>query len=102
MDETAKGGSLRSEMVMALAFVAVLGILIVPLPAEALDFLLTFNVGLSLLMLLVALTLKKPLDFSVFPSMLLITTLFRLGLNIAVTRLILMHGSEGVGAAGHV
>ena len=94
--------TLRNELVMAGAVVSVLAILIVPLPAEALDFLLSFNVGLSLLMLLVALSLKRPLDFSVFPSLLLITTLFRLGLNIAVTRLILLHGAEGASAAGQV
>jgi flagellar biosynthesis protein FlhA len=80
----------------------ILAILILPLPALALDLLLALNVGVAILMLLVSLSLARPLDFSVFPSLLLITTLFRLGLNVATTRLILLHGSEGPGAAGHL
>ncbi len=81
---------------------AVLAILILPLPAFALDILLAFNIGVSVLILLVSLSLEKPLDFSVFPSLLLITTLFRLGLNVATTRLILLKGGEGARAAGDV
>ncbi len=80
----------------------VLAILILPLPALALDILLAFNIGISVLILLVSLSLERPLDFSVFPSLLLITTLFRLGLNVATTRLILLKGGEGAGAAGDV
>ena len=79
-----------------------LAILILPVPAFALDILLAFNIGVSVLILLVALGLESPLDFSVFPSLLLITTLFRLGLNVATTRLILLKGGEGAGAAGDV
>ncbi|MFT3838902.1 MAG: flagellar biosynthesis protein FlhA [Myxococcaceae bacterium] len=91
-----------AEALLALAVVGVLGILIVPVPPMILDGLLALSVALSVLMLLVALGLTKAMDFSVFPSLLLITTLFRLALNVATTRLILLHGSDGAGAAGHV
>jgi len=90
------------EILSATAVVSILAILIVPVPAGALDVLLAFNIGISILMLLVALGIKKPLDFSVFPSLLLISTLFRLGLSVATTRLILLDGSKGPGAAGTV
>jgi len=92
----------KADLLMPLAVLGVLAILILPLPALALDLLLALNVGIAILMLLVSLSLARPLDFSVFPSLLLITTLFRLGLNVATTRLILLHGSEGPGAAGHL
>jgi flagellar biosynthesis protein FlhA len=87
---------------LAIAVLGVLAILILPVPALALDVLLAFNIGISVLILLVALSLEKPLDFSVFPALLLVTTLFRLGLNVATTRLILLKGGEGAGAAGDV
>ena len=87
---------------LAVAVLGVLAILILPLPALALDILLAFNIGVSVLILLVSLSLERPLDFSVFPSLLLITTLFRLGLNVATTRLILLKGGEGARAAGDV
>src|SRR3954454_6435991 len=87
---------------LAFTVLGVLAILVLPLPAFALDILLAFNIGISVLILLVSLSLEKPLDFSVFPSMLLITTLFRLGLNVATTRLILLKGGEGAKAAGDV
>ncbi len=91
-----------AQGLLAAAVISVLAILILPLPAPIMDALLALNIGVSVLILLVALSLAKPLDFSVFPSLLLITTLFRLGLNVASTRLILMKGGEGTGAAGHV
>ena len=68
----------------------------------ALDGLLALSVGIAVLMLLVSLGLNRALEFSVFPSLLLIITLFRLALNVATTRLILLHGGEGPGAAGHL
>jgi flagellar biosynthesis protein FlhA len=92
----------RAEMLLAGAVLAVVVILIVPVPAAGLDVLLALSVGLALLMLLTALGLTRALDFSVFPSLLLITTLFRLSLSVATTRLILLHGGEGAGAAGHL
>jgi flagellar biosynthesis protein FlhA len=92
----------KGQGLLAIAVLGVLAILILPLPAFALDILLAFNIGISVLILLVALSLERPLDFSVFPSLLLITTLFRLGLNVATTRLILLKGGEGSRAAGDV
>lgn len=90
------------EILAAVAVLGVLAILILPVPAVALDVLLAFNIGVSVLMLLVALGLTRPLDFSVFPALLLIVTLFRLGLNVSTTRLILLDGGKGAGAAGEV
>ena len=90
------------ETILAVAVLGVIGIMLVPLPAVVLDLFLALRVSIAVLMLLVALALKRPLDFSVFPSLLLITTLFRLGLEVATTRLILLHGSEGPQAAGHL
>ena len=91
-----------SQALMAVTVVGVMSILILPLPAAVLDVLLAFNVAISILILLIALALKQPLDFAVFPSLLLITTLFRLGLNVATTRLILGKGGDGAAAAGDV
>ncbi|MBM4380794.1 MAG: flagellar biosynthesis protein FlhA [Deltaproteobacteria bacterium] len=91
-----------AEALLALSVMSVLGIMIIPLPPLLLDVLLAFNVGLSVLVLLISLNLRRAVEFSVFPSLLLITTLFRLSLNVATTRLILLHGSEGAGAVGHV
>src|SRR5512138_3677849 len=102
MAETTTRAAARAETLLALAVLAVVVILIVPVPAPALDVLLALSVGLALLMLLTALGLTRALDFSVFPALLLITTLFRLALNVATTRLILLHGGEGPGAAGHL
>lgn len=90
------------EILAAFAVLGILAILILPVPPVALDVLLAFNIGISVMMLLVALGLTKPLDFSVFPSLILIVTLFRLGLNVATTRLILLNGGAGAGAAGDV
>jgi flagellar biosynthesis protein FlhA len=99
---TATQPKVPAEAVLALAVLGVLAILIVPLPAIMLDGLLALNVAVSVLMLLVSLGLNRPMEFSVFPSLLLITTLFRLSLNVATTRLILLEGGKGTGAAGHV
>jgi flagellar biosynthesis protein FlhA len=92
----------NSDIYVAVALIGVLALMIVPLPAFLLDIFLAANLTISLAILLVCLYTVHPLDFSVFPSVLLVTTLFRLALNIASTRLILMHGSEGVEAAGAV
>jgi flagellar biosynthesis protein FlhA len=91
-----------SEFALGLSVVAILMVMILPLPTPALDLMLTFNITFSIIVLLTALYTLKPLDFSVFPSLLLILTLFRLSLNVASTRLILLRGSEGVSAAGQV
>ena len=100
--EISTPGAARAETFLAVAVLAVVVILIVPVPAAVLDVLLALSVGLALLMLLTALGLTRALDFSVFPALLLVTTLFRLSLNVATTRLILLHGGEGPGAAGHL
>jgi len=92
----------NSDVYVAVALIGVLSLMIIPLPAFILDIFLAASITIALCILLVCLYTKHPLDFSVFPSILLVTTLFRLALNIASTRLILLHGSEGVEAAGAV
>jgi len=91
-----------SDVGLAIGVVALLTILILPLPPALLDLGLATSVTASVLVLMVALFLHRPLDFTSFPTLLLLTTLLRLSLNVATTRLILSHGSEGVYAAGHV
>jgi flagellar biosynthesis protein FlhA len=85
-----------SEVVLAVGLLALLVILLAPLPTPVLDLLLALNVGMTILLLLVTLSVKQGLEFSVFPSVLLLMTLFRLALNVATTRLILLHGQAGV------
>nr|WP_040662871.1 flagellar biosynthesis protein FlhA [Nitrococcus mobilis] len=85
-----------------LLVVALLAMMVIPLPPLALDLLFTFNIVLSLVMLLVAVYALRPLDFAVFPTLLLIATLLRLALNIASTRVVLLNGHTGTAAAGHV
>ena len=82
--------------------VAILVVLILPLPRWLLDISLAFSITFSVLILLTALFVEKPLDFNAFPTVLLIATMIRLALNLASTRLILTHGHEGTAAAGHV
>jgi flagellar biosynthesis protein FlhA len=86
----------------AIGIVFILTVLFLPLPATFIDLGLAFSIALSVLILMVALWIGRPLDFSAFPTVLLIATLLRLSLNIATTRLILSHGNEGSAAAGHV
>ncbi|MEL0193342.1 MAG: FHIPEP family type III secretion protein, partial [Halieaceae bacterium] len=80
----------------------ILALLVVPLPAFLLDVLFTFNIMLGLLMVMITLNTRKPLEFSSFPSVLLIATLLRLGLNVASTRVVLVEGHSGTDAAGKV
>jgi flagellar biosynthesis protein FlhA len=91
-----------SDIGLALGVVALLSVLILPLPTILLDLGLALSITSAVLVLMVALFLQKPLDFSSFPTLLLLTTLLRLSLNVATTRLILSHGNEGSLAAGHV
>uniref|UniRef100_A0A8J4HBZ9 Flagellar biosynthesis protein FlhA n=1 Tax=Acidicaldus sp. TaxID=1872105 RepID=A0A8J4HBZ9_9PROT len=91
-----------SDIGLALGVVALLSVLVLPLPPFVLDIGLSLSITASILVLMVALFLEKPLDFSSFPTMLLLTTLLRLALEVATTRLILSHGNEGPLAAGHV
>ncbi len=91
-----------SDIGLALGVVALLSVLVLPLPPVLLDFGLSMSLTAAVLVLMVSLFLKRPLDFSSFPTLLLLTTLLRLSLNVATTRLILSHGNEGPLAAGHV
>ncbi len=92
----------NTDLFIALGLLAIISVMIIPLPPIMLDIALTFSLALSLLILLTAIYIKRTLDFSSFPSLLLLTTLFRLALNVATTRLILTHGHEGPQAAGGV
>ena len=92
----------RSDAIISLAVVAILMVMIIPLPSVLLDLFLSINITVSLLILVISLYTARALDFSVFPSLLLVTTLFRLSLNVASTRLILLYGNEGPGAAGSI
>jgi flagellar biosynthesis protein FlhA len=92
----------NSDIFMAIALIGILALMIIPLPAFMLDIFLALNMTIAIAILLIGLYTEQPLDFSVFPSLLLVTTLFRLSLNIASTRLILLHGNEGSDAAGAV
>ncbi len=85
----------QSEVILSVATLGLLVILLVPLPTMLLDLLLAFSLGVSILLLLVTLSVKQALEFSVFPSLLLLLTLFRLTLNVATTRLILLNGEAG-------
>ena len=90
------------EMGMPAFILLVLGMMLLPLPPWMLDLLFTFNIAISLLVLLVSTYTKRPLDFAVFPTVILVTTLLRLSLNVASTRIVLLHGHSGPDAAGKV
>jgi flagellar biosynthesis protein FlhA len=96
-------GSLRAtELMPALGLTGVIIMLVLPIPPFLLDLVLVISIALSLTILIVSLYVKEPLDFSAFPSVLLFVTLFRLALNVASARLILLRGEEGASAAGQV
>src|SRR3712207_6737270 len=92
-----------SKAAVPIGVVAIVLMLVVPLPAAVLDLLLGLNITASLLILLVSMQIKRPLDFAVFPSLILIATLFRLALNVSSTRLVLTDGYAGkvIEAFGH-
>jgi len=92
----------NTDVFIAVGIIGILLVMILPLPASVLDLLLAMNLALSLVTLLVALYTLEPLEFAIFPSLLLFLTLFRLALNISSTRLILLHGNQGPDAAGAV
>ena len=92
----------RPDLFLAIGVMGILVVLIFPLPAMLLDMLLALSIILSVLVLMTALFIEEPLEFSAFPTVLLIVTMLRLALNLASTRLILAHGHEGTAAAGHV
>jgi flagellar biosynthesis protein FlhA len=92
----------RGDVALAIGIMAILVMLIMPMPSWLLDIALAISISLSVLVLMTALFLQKPLEFSAFPTVLLIATMLRLGLNIASTRLILSNGQNGEDAAGHI
>src|SRR5215510_6228643 len=99
---TSSGFQLRSESAVPLILVGIVLLMVVPLPAAVLDLMLATSIALSVALLLISINIEKPLDLSAFPSILLFGTLFRLALNVASTRLILLNGAEGTHAAGAV
>jgi flagellar biosynthesis protein FlhA len=97
------GNAAIGKALMAPIFIVmVLSMMVLPLPSFALDLLFTFNIAMALMVMMVAANLVRPLDFAAFPTVLLITTLLRLSLNVASTRIVLLEGHTGPGAAGHV
>ena len=92
----------RGDLALAIGVLTILVVLILPLPPLLLDFSLAISIIFSILILMTALFIHTPLEFSSFPTVLLIATMLRLALNLASTRLILSHGHEGTDAAGHV
>ncbi|HVZ99578.1 MAG TPA: flagellar biosynthesis protein FlhA [Caulobacterales bacterium] len=97
-----RGMLMRGEVALAGGVLAILAIMLVPLPSFMLDMLLALSITTAILVLMTSLLIKKPLEFTAFPAVLLLTTLMRLALNIATTRLILSHGQSGEEAAGQV
>lgn len=97
-----KQATRHTDIGLAIGVMGILIVMVVPVPPMLLDMLLTVSISVSVIILLVALYAERPLDFSSFPFVLLLTTLFRLSLNVATTRTILLHGNEGVDAAGEV
>ncbi|MBC7286496.1 MAG: flagellar biosynthesis protein FlhA [Armatimonadetes bacterium] len=93
----------QSDIMLAVGIILLIGMMLIPLPPVMLDVLLTLNIALSLSVLLVSMYVARPLDFSVFPSLLLVATLYRLALNVSSTRLILLHAAAGrvIEAFGH-
>lgn len=105
VENTGIMAGIRSEgadIAMIIALIGILMAMILPLPPVVLDFSLALNITLAVIVLITTMYTRKPLDFSIFPSMLLVLTLFRLSLNVASTRMILLHGSEGPLAAGAI
>src|SRR5580700_663560 len=98
----AKSKTAVAEWIMPVAAVGLIFVMLVPLPSVLLDLLLATSMTISVLVLLSAIQILRPSQFSVFPSLLLLLTLFRLSLNLASSRRILLHGNEGASAAGHV
>lgn len=96
------GWLMRGEVALAIGAVSIIVLLILPIPAVLLDALLVISITGSILIMMTSLLIKKPLEFSAFPTVLLVSTLYRLGLNIGSTRLILTHGHEGTDGAGQI
>nr|WP_242148470.1 flagellar biosynthesis protein FlhA [Sphingomonas sp. BAUL-RG-20F-R05-02] len=95
-------GPFARQASLPVAILMLVVLMVVPIPSALLDVFFIMNITISLAVLMVALNAQKPLDFSAFPTVLLFATLFRLSLNVASTRVVLVHGHEGESAAGHV
>jgi flagellar biosynthesis protein FlhA len=101
-NETALRTILAQGIAIPVAILAMLSMVVLPLPPLVLDVLFTFNIALSVMVLIAVFSVRKPLDFAIFPTVLLMTTIFRLALNVASTRVVLLNGHTGTEAAGHV
>lgn len=99
---SAMGGILRGDVLLALGIVIILTFMLIPIPTFLLDMGLALSILFSIFILMLTLAIRKPLEFSTFPTVLLISTALRLGLNIAATRLILAHGHDGTDSAGAI
>src|SRR6476659_7140541 len=93
---------LRTGVGVPIAIIAVLAMVVLPLPPIVLDVLFTFNIALSLVIVMAVFYVARPVEFGVFPTILLLATLLRLALNVASTRVVLLNGHSGPQAAGHV
>ncbi|MFQ5738027.1 MAG: flagellar biosynthesis protein FlhA [Acidobacteriota bacterium] len=93
---------LRSDLLAGVAVMGILGVMLIPMPTPVMDILIALNITMAVVILLISLYIFEPISFSVFPTLLLMLTLFRLSLNVASTRLILLNGNAGVSAAGKV
>ena len=93
---------LRIGIGVPLGLISILAMMILPLPPVVLDILFTFNIALSLVIVMAVFNVKRPLEFAIFPTVLLLVTILRLALNVASTRVVLLHGHEGSHAAGKV
>ena len=95
-------GSAARALMAPMFIIMVLAMMVLPLPPFALDLLFTFNIAMALMVMVVAAYMVRPLDFAAFPAVILLTTLLRLSLNVASTRVVLLEGHTGPGAAGAV
>src|SRR6187551_1102828 len=101
-DNSTSGALMRIGIGVPVGLLSILAMLILPLPPVLLDVLFTFNIALSLVIVMAVFQVRRPLEFAIFPTVLLLVTLLRLALNVASTRVVLMHGHEGGHAAGKV
>ncbi|WP_243359326.1 flagellar biosynthesis protein FlhA [Fundidesulfovibrio terrae] len=94
--------SKQGDIMLAGGVVLILFVMLVPVPTIIIDLMLTLSISVSMVVLVTSMFMSSPLEFSIYPSLLLVTTMMRLALNVASTRLVLLHGDEGTGAAGQV
>jgi flagellar biosynthesis protein FlhA len=94
--------SKQGDLMLAGGVVLILFVMLVPMPTIVVDLMLTLSISVSMVVLVTSMFMRSPLEFSIYPSLLLVTTMLRLAMNVATARLVLMHGDEGTGAAGQV